>query len=239
MSSTGAGVGPGLLDERRHDRLNRGVREVPLAGELDHRQAGRPCDRAHALETRTPGLDPAGGRKLRWSWRPSCVSGEQVVEEQAAVVDDARDHVDVAAGGGVQAQLAGPGLERVEDHHRPVDAIAEALEAVDQVEREAVGGPGRDTDQAREPGVLERLHPVPDRLAGVAGAVGVVQQQQVELVDAAALEAALGRHPQVARVLLGPAQARVGEARKALGAVALALVEVVTDGADDADLARA
>ena len=70
----------------------------------------------------------------------------------------------------------------------------------------------------------------------VAGAVGVVQQQQVELVDAAALEAALGRHPQVARVLLRAAQARVGEAREALGAVALALVEVVTDGADDADL---
>jgi len=63
-----------------------------------------------------------------------------------------------------------------------------------------------------------------------------VQQQQVELVDAAALEAALGRHAKVARVLVGPAQAGVGEARKALGALALALIEIVADGTDDAGL---
>ena len=143
-----------------------------------------------------------------------------------------------SAGGGVEAELAGPRLERIEDHHRPVEAIAEALEAVDQVERETVGRTGRDADQPGEARVFERLHPVPDGLDCVAGAVGVVQQQHVELVDAAALEAALGGHPQIARVLLGAAQARVGEPRKALGAVALARIEVVTDGADHADLSR-
>ena len=63
-----------------------------------------------------------------------------------------------------------------------------------------------------------------------------MQQQHVELVDSAALEAALGRHPQVARVLLGAAQARVGEAREALGAVTLTHIEVVAHRANDADL---
>ncbi len=114
--------------------------------------------------------------------------------------------------------------------------IAEALEAVDQVQRETVGRAGCDADQVCEACFFERLHPVPDRLARVAGAVRVVQQQQVELVDAAALEAALGRHLQVARVLLRSAQTRVREARKALSAVAFAVIEVVADGADDADL---
>ena len=69
---------------------------------------------------------------------------------------------------------------------------AEALEAVDDVEREAVGGAGRDAEQAREAGVAQRGHALPDRLVRVAGAVGVVQQQQVEAVGADALEAALG-----------------------------------------------
>ena len=46
------------------------------------------------------------------------------------------------------------------------------------------------------------------------------------------LEAALGRHPQVVGVVVGPAQRRVGEAREAARPVALALVEVVADGAD-------
>src|SRR3712207_7428821 len=41
---------------------------------------------------------------------------------------------------GVEDELAGPRLHGAEDHHRPVQALAEALEAVDEVEREAVGG---------------------------------------------------------------------------------------------------
>ena len=49
-----------------------------------------------------------------------------------------------------------------------------------------------------------------------------------------ALQAPLGGHADVVRVRLGSAQARVGEARKALGSLALALVEVVPDRADQA-----
>ncbi len=94
-----------------------------------------------------------------------------------------------------------------------------------------LAGPGRDAQARGQPVGADGRQRVPDRLARVAGAVGVVQQQQVERVDPAALEAALGGHPDVVRVALGPAQARVGEAREALRALALALVEVVPDRA--------
>ena len=61
-----------------------------------------------------------------------------------------------------------------------------------------------------------------------------MQQQQVEPLGPEALQAALGRHPDVVTVLALGAQARVGEAGKALRALALALVEVVPDRADQA-----
>jgi hypothetical protein len=61
-----------------------------------------------------------------------------------------------------------------------------------------------------------------------------VQKQQVERVDAAALERALGGHAHVVRIGVGAAQPRVGEARKALRALPLALVEVVADRPDQA-----
>jgi hypothetical protein len=85
-------------------------------------------------------------------------------------------------------QLARPRLHRVEDHHRPVDRLAEALQAVDQVEREAVCRTGRNSQQLRQPIVAQRPHPIPHRLRRVAGAIRVVQQQQVERVDADPLE---------------------------------------------------
>jgi hypothetical protein len=62
-----------------------------------------------------------------------------------------------------------------------------------------------------------------------------VQQQQVERVGADALQRALGRHAEVARVRVGAAQRRVGEAREALRPLALAFVEVVPDRADEAE----
>ena len=67
------------------------------------------------------------------------VSRQHVVVEQAAVVHDARDHPHAVALRRRQRQLAGPGLERTEDQHRPVDQLAVALEAADHVEREPVG----------------------------------------------------------------------------------------------------
>ena len=79
------------------------------------------------------------------------VAGGDVAPEQAAVVDDAGDHADPVLRGGPEDELAGPRLERVEDHHRPLDLLAEALEAVDQVEREPVGGPGATPIEAVRP----------------------------------------------------------------------------------------
>jgi hypothetical protein len=56
-----------------------------------------------------------------------------------------------------------------------------------------------------------------------------VEQQEVEGVDAAAHEAALGRHAQVGAVLVGRAETGIGETRVSLGALALPFVEVVAD----------
>ena len=89
------------------------------------------------------------------------VARQHVVPEQAAVVDDARDDPHAVALGGGQRQLARPGLQRPEDQHRPVDQLAVALEAADHVEREAVGGPGRDPQRARQPLVAQRAQRPP------------------------------------------------------------------------------
>ena len=141
-------VRPRLLDQRRHDDLDRLVGEVPLAGELERRQPVRARDVAHPLELLAPGLDPAGRPEGAVVVLGERVARQDVVVEEPAVVDDARDQPDVRLERGRQAQLARPRLERVEDDHRPVDRLAEALEAVDQVEREAVRRAGRDADRA-------------------------------------------------------------------------------------------
>jgi hypothetical protein len=157
------------------------------------------------------------------------VTGQHVVVEQPAVVDDARDHAHPVALRGRQRQLAGPRLERAQDQHGPVDQLAVALEAADHVEREAVGRAGRHSDLEREALVAQLAQPLPDLGGLEAAPVRVVQQQHVEGVHAEPLQAALRRHADVVRVAAGTAQARVREAGKALGAVALALVEVVAD----------
>ena len=164
------------------------------------------------------------------------VPGQHVVVEEPAVVDDAGDQLHAVALGRRQHQLAGPRLERVEDHHRPVDAVAEALQAVDHVEREAVRRAGRDAEHPRQAGRLDRLQRVPDRFARIARAIGVVQQQQVEGIDAAALQAALRGHPHVVRVALRSAQARIGETGETLGTFSFARVEIVSDGAHDGEI---
>src|SRR3954447_13686517 len=119
-----------------------------------------------------------------------------VVPEDAAVVDHPGDHLDLVASGRLEAELPRPRLEWVEDDHRPVDRVAEALEAADQVERESIGRPRRDTDRAGEPSVAERRHRPPYLLALVAGAIRVVEEQQVEAILPKSLEAPLGGHPQ-------------------------------------------
>ncbi len=121
-------------------------------------------DRAHPLQPGAAGLDPAGGAEAAMVVWGQLLSGQDVVVEQPAVVDDARDHLDAGARGGIEAQLARPRLERVEDHHRPVDQVAETLEAVDQVEREAVGRAGGDADHPRQATLAQRRHPAPHGL---------------------------------------------------------------------------
>ena len=93
-------------------------------------------------------------------------------------------------------------------------------------------GPGATPSCAGQAVRADRLQRVPDGLARVARSVRVVQEQHVEGVDAAAFEAALCRHSDIVGVALRTAQARIREAREALGALAFALVEVVADGPD-------
>jgi hypothetical protein len=162
------------------------------------------------------------------------VARQDVVVEHASVVHDPRDQAHPMRVGRLEHQLAGPRLQRIEDDHRPIDPLCEALQAVDQVEGEAVGRAGRDAQQACEARLACRLHAVPHGIAGVADPIGVVKQQQVEALDSAALQAALGGHANVVAVVAWPAQSLVGEARKAPRAVALAVIEVVADRTDQA-----
>ena len=96
-----------------------------------------------------------------------------------------------------------------------------------------LAGPGATPIARGQAGGAQLGHRGPHRRAGVAGAVGVVEQEHVEGLDAAALQGSLAGHAQVGPVLVGAAQPRVGEAGEALGALALAGVEVVADGADE------
>ncbi len=236
LSSTGRAPGAGLLDERGRAAPHGGVGEVPLAGELHRREPVALRDRAHPLDALEPALDPARRAKAAVVGARELVAGGEVAVEEPAVVHDAGDHLHALALGRGEHQLARPRLERVEDDHRPVDHVAEALEAVDQVEGEAVGRTGRDADGAREPRVAQGGHALPHDGAGVAGAVGVVEEQQVEVLEPAALQLPLGGEAQVGGVAVGAAQAGVGEARIAARAVALAVVEVVAHRADRAEV---
>ena len=69
-----------------------------------------------------------------------------------------------------------------------------------------MAGPGATPSMRVSP--ASRTARIPSHTAAlrVADAVGVVQQQQIEALDAAALEAALGGHADVVAVLAGLAQ---------------------------------
>src|SRR5213076_1230800 len=116
----------------------------------------------------------------------------------------------------------------------PVDQLAEALEAPDEVDREAIRRTGSDADHLRQPGVAKRRHALPDILALEPGAVRVVKEEQIERVDAQPLEAPLACRPQVIAVLAGAAQPPVREPWESARPLALAGVEVVADRADEA-----
>ena len=200
---------------------------------MQHREAVGVGEGAHAVELSVASFDPTGGAEGAVILLAELVARFHVVVEEAAVIDDARDDVDVELRRGGQAQAAGPGFERVENNHRPVDELGEFLEATDEVEGEAVRGSGRDAEALRKATFFHAIEGVPHGGAGVAERVGIVEEEQVELLHAAAFEGVLGRHFQVLEILLRAAQRGVGEAREAFRAVAFAIVKIVAHRADE------
>src|SRR5204862_5783032 len=185
-----------------------------LAGELERVQAGALGDGTHALELREPRLNPASRPKPAMVAAREAPVNRNVPPEEPAVVHDPRDHANVVLGRRPETELGGPRLERVEDDHRPVDQLAEALEAPDEVDREAIRRTGSDADHLRQPGVAKRRHALPDILALEPGAVRVVKEEQIERVDAQPLEAPLACRPQVVAVLAAAPQPPVREPRE-------------------------
>src|SRR6202042_3567895 len=104
------GAGTDLLDQRRRHAPDGPVSQVPLTGELDHRQSGTVGDRAHRVNTLASRFDPARGSEAAVIAADERLAGTEVVEEQAAIVDDAGDHPDVIAFGRTKHELAGPRL---------------------------------------------------------------------------------------------------------------------------------
>mgnify|MGYP000328889798 CR=1 FL=1 len=100
-----------------------------------------------------------------------------VVVENAAVVHDASQNIHAIFLSGAEHMLAGPGFKGIQDDHRPVHAVAETLEALDHVECEAVRGSGGDAEAVGEAGGFRTFKRLPERLAGVAELVGVVEHE--------------------------------------------------------------
>ena len=117
----GLRVGARLLDQRRHDAGDGGLRERPLARELQQREAVAIRDRAHEVEPLAPGRNPARRAEQAMVRTDEHRLVEQRVVEQPAVVDDPGEDADVVLDTRGQRKPGGPGLERVQDQHRPVD----------------------------------------------------------------------------------------------------------------------
>ena len=113
------------------------VGEVPLAGELQRREPVALGDRAHPLDPLPARLDPARGPE-----RAVVALAERaradVAVEQPAVVDDARDQLHVVARAAGSTSSPGHGSSGLRITIAQSIAVAEALEAVDEVEREPV-----------------------------------------------------------------------------------------------------
>src|SRR5271157_5381210 len=107
-----AGARAALLDEGRSDAAHRRVGQVPGAGELEQAQPVALGVGAHALKLLAPIADPAGGAEPAVVVLGERMPLAHVVVEQPAIVDHAGDHADAVRRGGVEHELAGPGLER-------------------------------------------------------------------------------------------------------------------------------
>ena len=220
-----------LLDHGGHHTLHGGIGERPLAGQLQQGQVVLLGDGADLFDLLVGVLDPAGGAVGAVVAIAEDVAGAHVIMEQAAVIHHAGEDFNAVLFSSAEHVLAGPGLEGIEDDHRPVHEAAELLEALDHVEGEAVGGAGGDAQAVGEALLLERAEGLPHGIAGVGDAVRVVQHEQVELGSLAALQRLLRGHGQVVLVGLRSAQGRVGEAGIAARTGAQALVEVVSHDA--------
>ena len=164
------------------------------------------------------------------------MAGLHVIVEQTAVIDHAGQNIDAVLFRRTEHVLAGPGLEGIQDDHRPVHAITETLEALDHVEREAVRRSRRDAEAIGEALCFQRGEGVPDFFARVGDAVRVVQHEQVKLTRLATLQALFRRHFEVIVILVRPAQRGVGKTRVAFRALANAFVNIVPDDACEAVL---
>ena len=143
------------------------VGEVPRAGQLQHREAVALRDRAHPLDARAGLLDPAGGAEGAMVAGAERLPGGDVVVEQRRRSRRRGRSPHARRRRGAERELAGPRLERVEDQHRPVDQRAEALEAVDHVEREAVRR-ARARRRAGASGRRRAARPCPSQTASLA-----------------------------------------------------------------------
>ena len=197
----GFGLGADFLDHRGDDALDGGLAEIPEAGELEGGDAVFFGDVAHGLEFFVTEFHPTCGAKSAMIAFAELVAWLDIAVEDAAVIDYAGDEFDLMFFGWGKGEGAWPRFEGIENNHCPIEEGAEAFEAEDEVESEAVGGSWSDAEAVGEFGVAEFIHGVPDGIAGVADGVGVVEHQAIEAVDLAAGELGFGGLADVAGVI--------------------------------------
>jgi hypothetical protein len=103
--------------------------------------------------------------------------GTHVTMEDPTMINHPGHDPDFMLDCGGKSEGTGPWLERAQDDHGPVNYLLEALEALDQVESEAIGGPGCHPKSVGNTLLREIPHPLPDRLIPVTQSVRVMQQE--------------------------------------------------------------
>src|SRR6185436_6316694 len=120
------------------------------------------------LHSGIAGLHPTGGTECPMILLAEFVTWLDVVVEEPAVVDHARDELYCVLRGGRQTKTTRPRLQRVQNHHRPIQQWTESLEAKNQVEGKSVGGSRSHAQSFRQSCLLHFVHRLPDRVAAVA-----------------------------------------------------------------------
>src|SRR5207247_3155603 len=123
----------------RNDARHAPLREVPDAGQLQHRQMMPLGNGPHFIELRSAGFDPTRGPKRAMILRAELVTGPHVVMEQTAIINHARDDFDALLLRSRKNKAARPRFERVENDHRPIDQVAEFFKARNQMESDSIG----------------------------------------------------------------------------------------------------